>query len=688
MGQPKFDVIEQLAISLLKRNSLSDLCWDIADAIGSLAGFEDSVVYLRKDDELVQVAAFGLKVGKDRTINQPLVIPLGQGIVGTVAVTGEPELVDDTSQDSRYIADCYEGRSELTVPVVYQDRVIAVLDSEHAKTHAYQPSHLEILQAMANVCASRIASAIEEEDNRIVRRQLAELNADLETRVNLRTRELAVAHETSSKERDRLRTVINSLQEGLIALSATYQIEFVSPFAAKLLGGSPDELVGRAIGDVFHLKNVTLPDGLAPMQFSQSSADATMICDNNVTREIRWNVGPFESVDGKKGGCLIAFQDVTERKAMAKRAELLDRMQSLGNLAGGIAHDFNNNLAAILASIDCLTGQGSGDNKALDVARKACRAASQLTEQLLTYSKGGEPVCKPTDIVQVLKTAASLSTSGSRVIVEWNLQPELPAAMLDSGQMTQVFSNIILNAVQAMPDGGKVFVSADHQRDRGIQVTVVDQGAGFAEEVIGRVFEPYFSEKNGGTGLGLTTCFFITQNHGGTITVENLPSGGAKVTVTLPTPECSPVIDSDEGRSEPAKPLTVLLMDDEELVRDGLQMLIHAVGHQVLLTSDGQQALDVVGQYKSSIDVALLDLTIRDGLGGEQIVSRLRQLKPGMKCVAMSGYSDSPAMARPSDFGFDGAIRKPFSRTELCLLLRNMVLISSDSAGTHANRQR
>ena len=677
MGQPKFDVIEQLAVSLLKRNSLKDLCWDIADAIGSLAGFEDSVVYLRKDDALVQVAAFGLKVGPERSINSPLRIPLGQGIVGTVAQTGVPELIGDTSKDSRYIADCYDGRSELTVPVVYQDRVIAVLDSEHAQVNAYQTEHLEILQAMAYVCASRIASAIEEEENRLVRSQLAELNADLETRVAQRTCELAAAHERSLKERDRLQTVIDSLQEGLIALSSSHLIEFVSPVAARLLGASASELVGRAISEVFRVEGVTIPDGLASIQWAGKSEEATLMCSSGQSREIRWSVSPFESVDGCKGGCVIAFQDVTEEKAMAQRAELLDRMQSLGILAGGIAHDFNNNLAAILTSIDCLSGGNKSEEKAVDVARKACRAASQLTEQLMTYAKGGEPVRKPTDIVQVLRTAAALATSGSRVKVDLDLEKDLPATMLDSGQMIQVFSNIILNAVQAMPDGGRILVSARMADDIGIQVTVVDQGAGFASEAISRVFEPYFSEKKQGTGLGLTTCFFITKNHGGTIEVSNRPSGGGQVTVTLPAPECSGVAVHPRSSPDKTSPLTILLMDDEELVRDGLGMLIRTIGHEVISTGDGQQAMDAARTHPSIIDVALLDLTVRDGLGGEQIVSRLKELIPAIKCVAMSGYSESPAMARPDEFGFDGVIRKPFSRSELCSLLHSVAPLTS-----------
>jgi len=235
LGQPKFDVIRQLAISLLRRNTLHDLCWEISAAIGSLPGFEDSVVYLLEDDCLVQTAAYGLKATPQRQIVNPLIIPRGKGIVGTVAATGVAELIFDTADDPRYIRDEYAGRAEITVPVIYQDRVMAVLDSEHAQPGAYTPQHLEILQAIADVCAPRIASAQVEQANTQVRRELETLNSELEERVRRRTAQLVTARDASEKQRDRLATVLNAIQDGLIVLNSERRIDLISPSAASLL---------------------------------------------------------------------------------------------------------------------------------------------------------------------------------------------------------------------------------------------------------------------------------------------------------------------------------------------------------------------------------------------------------------------------------------------------------------------
>ena len=673
LGQPKFDVIRQLAISLLKRNTLNDPCWEISTAIGSLPGFEDSVVYLVDGERLVQTAAYGLKATPQRHIVNPLIIPVGQGIVGTVAATGVAELIFDTAEDPRYIRDEYAGRAEISVPVTYQDRVIAVLDSEHAQPGAYTPQHLEILQAMANVCAPRIASAQVEEANAQVRRELETLNSELEERVQRRTAQLVAARDTSEKQRDRLKTVLNAIQDGLIVLNRDRCIDLISPSAARLLNVSLEDALGTRVERVLQMEGLTnLVDTIDRLKATDQTEDATLVRSDGTTRDIRWHVGAMGADD-----VVVVISDVTEYKYLARQTQQLDRMQSLGVLAGGIAHDFNNNLAAIDASLACIAAvPESPEHRAIDIASQASAAAAQLTKQLMTYARGGKPVRRPTELQELLDLAVDLATSGSPVTVEADIASGLPAVDVDAGQMTQVFSNIILNAVQALGDGGRIQITATgcagaSEDERGVRITITDNGPGFSRGDLSRVFEPYYSTRDDGHGLGLTTCYFVVDSHGGRIEAANSPSGGGQITIWLPVTTATALPVDDDGPLPAACPMTILLLDDERVVRSGVTMMLELDQHKVIATATGEDAL-AAARDSERVDVALLDLTVRGGLGGLEIVEALKQQHPAVCCVAMSGYSDRDVMSEPEQFGFDAVLPKPFRRAQICELISQL----------------
>lgn len=681
MGQPKFDVIRQLAISLLKRNTLHDLCWEIAHAIGSLPGFEDSVVYLLKDGSLVQTAAYGQKATPERHIVNPLAIPVGAGIVGHVAATGKPQLIDDTAADPRYIRDEYAGRSELSVPVIYQDRVIAVLDSEHALPGAYTQQHLEILEAMANVCAPRIASAQVEESNAKVREELQQLNSQLEERVQRRTAQLEAARDTSETQRDRLRTVLNSIQNGLIVLDNNRDVSLLSPSAAGLLCVDPQNVMGVKIDTILRLQEAeNVQTGIDRLIRSGRTEDATLVLPNDSIREIRWNVSALDNDE-----CVIVLSDVTDHRLLTRQTQQLDRMQSLGVLAGGIAHDFNNNLAAIEASLACIHPvAGSTDERAIDVARQASTAAAQLTKQLMTYAKGGQPVRAACELSGMLDLAIDLATSGSRTEVECRIDKDLPPVNVDSGQMTQVFSNVILNAVQAMPGGGVIRIAATKEtkseaanglsrKGQFVRISISDQGPGFDEGELPRVFEPYYSKRSDGHGLGLTTCFFVVDSHGGHIDANNTRSGGAVITILLPVAHGPASVPLTESKTTSARPRTILVLDDEEVVRSSVTMMLQMEGHTVISAATGEQALQFVAEKDcTDVEIALLDLTVRGGSGGLEIVSQLQSGPHRIFCIAMSGYSDRHVMSEPERFGFQGVLPKPFTREQICRLINDV----------------
>ncbi|MFY9253239.1 MAG: response regulator [Fuerstiella sp.] len=263
----------------------------------------------------------------------------------------------------------------------------------------------------------------------------------------------------------------------------------------------------------------------------------------------------------------------------------------------------------------------------------------------------------------------------------------LPLVLVDPGQMTQVFNNIILNAVQsALPQTeptvvitvdevssaeadqypGKPNLEAEHSL---IRVVISDDGPGFAPGILGRVFEPYFSASPNGSGLGLTSSFFIVRNRQGDIRAANSADGGAKVTVLIPSIATNPAAPPMPALNASKQQYRVLLLDDEDLVRDSIAMLLKSLGHDVVETRNGDETLTKMREEtlnsSSRCQVALLDLTMRYGRGGAEVVEELKQLLPEIICVAISGYSDCPVMAQPQKFGFHAVLTKPFSRKEL-----------------------
>lgn len=659
----RFKIVREFAVNLLKKNTLSDLCWVIANAIGQLPGFEDSVVYLKQNNRLVQVAAFGVKAAKQGVV-EPLSLPIGSGIVGTVATTGVAEIVNDTTMDPRYIPDCYPGRSELTVPVVYQGEVIAILDSEHGRRNAYSTQHLEILQAMADVCASRIASAIVEEQNKAAAVELSELNSRLEARVEQRTSELANVAKTAESQRRRLETILNVLQDGLLLLNARMEVVMASPSAYRILE-TTQVLEGLPVDQVLKFKANKSPlISLIKEQKSADEQDSILVCHNQLEKEIQLNVAPL-TLDGRQeNGTVVTFRDVTRQNFLHRQNDQLARMKSLGILAGGIAHDFNNNLAAILASLEFLEkGKNGQDAQALSIARTACKNSALLTKQFMGYAKGGDPVRKPASLRELIGTATSLTSLENRTTLALDIPETLPSVMVDPGQLIQVFSNIFLNSIQAIGGGGQITVQARLLNESSIETSISDTGPGFAEESLERVFEPYFTSRDSGTGLGLTNCYFIVRKHGGEITATNLPDGGALLRFTLPVTDRDPIESTVSKNAKHAEALRILLLDDDALVQRSVSMMLQKDGHYVDIASDGDELLDLIADQKSPFDIALLDLQVPNGQGGESIIDDLKS-QLAIPCVAISGYSDSASLANPKEHGFDAGIHKPFSLSE------------------------
>jgi PAS domain S-box-containing protein len=383
-------------------------------------------------------------------------------------------------------------------------------------------------------------------------------------------------------------------------------------------------------------------------------------------------------------------RDMSDRKRLESELLRSEKLRSLGVMAGGIAHDFNNILTAILGNISLVrtTLEPDGPSTELLVeAEKASLSARDLTRQLLTFSRGGDPVRKLFKPGTLIRESAALALRGRATAREISIAEDLRPVEADEGQLGQVLSNLIINASQAMQGEGTVIITADNRHVREAEVptlspgeyvviAVTDRGTGIPEQHRSRVFDPYFTTKAEGRGLGLAISYSIVANHGGAITLASEVGRGTTFTVYLPVasgaPPTPPPSEPDLVRGTGR----VLIMDDEAMVRDIAGKIIGELGYQVAFARDGQEALDVWQKARAEgqpFDVVLMDLTIPGGMGGQQAIRELLAIDPGAKAVVSSGYSQDPIMANHREYGFCDVIAKPYSVVDMSRTLAAVV---------------
>jgi two-component system, cell cycle sensor histidine kinase and response regulator CckA len=382
-------------------------------------------------------------------------------------------------------------------------------------------------------------------------------------------------------------------------------------------------------------------------------------------------------------------RDITERKkAEEKRLQMdqqmqhMQKLESLGVLAGGIAHDFNNLLTAIVGNVSLVkmaTRSGTDEYEWLDEAEKISLQARGLTAQLLTFSKGGKPVRSLIALEPVMRECASLALRGTSVRSDIQIAGDLWPVEADSVQIAQVLNNLLINAHQAMPNGGQVAVAAGNhllgagedpllKEGRYVRITVEDHGSGISEKDLPRIFEPYFTTKETGTGLGLAVVYSIIKNHHGHISVQSKLGVGTVFTILLPASERPLAAQAVAETAPSSRTRRILVMDDEEVVRKILDRVLRKLGYAVQCVGDGEAALqayqEAAGQAQS-FDLVIMDLTIPGGVGGKEAIRRLLQFDPQAKAIVSSGYSDDPVMGQYKAYGFQAVVSKPYTMEQL-----------------------
>jgi len=469
-------------------------------------------------------------------------------------------------------------------------------------------------------------------------------------------------------------------------------ITYVSPQAETMLGYKPEEMIGRKLTDFISEEEVEKLDAILEDNFKNPRP--IRLLENKMSHKngnkiiVETNAVPFFDQDGNLAGYRGVNRDITKRKMADEELQKAQKLTSIGTLAGGIAHDFNNILMGIFGNIELARLSLTPEHDAYSFLMKACAAldrATKLTRQLLTFARGGDPLLEAVDLREVVRTSVEFNLTGSNIKAIFNLPDDLWQVKADRGQIDQVIANLVINAKQSMPQGGNIYIKAVNIENlhestipklsgKFVKLTIRDQGTGISPRHIDRIFDPYFTTKQAGSGLGLATVHGIIKKHGGLISVESSQEKGTTFTIFLPAETNNPesVQVSKERIQREERNVTgrgsILIMDDEAMVREVAGAMVQKFGYRYAYAADGREAL---AKYKAAMkngipfDVVIMDLTIPGGMGGKEAAAKLLEMDPHAVIIVASGYSTDPVMAHYSKYGFSGRVAKPFDISEL-----------------------
>ncbi|MEW6116569.1 MAG: PAS domain S-box protein [Nitrospirota bacterium] len=483
-----------------------------------------------------------------------------------------------------------------------------------------------------------------------------------------------------------LASIIQTIPEAVCSIDLEGTIRSWNEGAERMLGYSADEVLGKPIA-------LIIPEDMvqSEMDHCLNTLNARGFLTGYETIRISKQGRPvpvemtavvLRDKEGAITGYASIMRDITERKRLEEEHLKTEKLESLSILAGGIAHDFNNLLTSILGNLSLAALYVMSDDKAHERLKEAERAslrAKDLTQQLLTFSKGGVPIKKIISLGTLIRESAGFALRGANVRCAFSIPEGLWTVSADEGQISQVIHNLVLNAQQAMPMGGTIKIEGKNTIIKDddkfplaagnyVKITVRDQGIGIPKEHLQNIFDPYFTTKQGGSGLGLATVYSIIRKHGGSIAVESEPGKGATFYLYLPAAtEAAAAPDGKERGAFTGKG-RVLVMDDEEIIRDVSGAMLRSMGYSVEYARDGEEAIDLYKRARASgdpFDVVVMDLTIPGGMGGKEAMARLREIDPAVKAIVSSGYSNDPVMAHYKEYGFAGMVIKPYRIQEL-----------------------
>jgi len=497
------------------------------------------------------------------------------------------------------------------------------------------------------------------------------------------------------KERDFNKSLLQASPTFFVAINAEGRTLMMNEMMLTTLGYAKEEVVGINYLETFvperDRERIAVVFKKMVKLHKPSMDQNSVLTRDGCERLVEWHNMPMFKENGEFDFFFGVGIDITERSRMEEELLKASKLESLGIMAGGIAHDFNNILTGILGNISLARMEMEPEEKAVDRMRdaeKAAMRAKNLTQQLLTFSRGGIPIKITASVQDFLKEVVDFALSGSNVTYKLAMRDKIWPVAADIGQISQVMDNLIINAAQAMPEGGTITISVENvtvgdrahiplKKGKYVKLSVSDHGIGIKEEHLAKVFDPFFTTKQKGSGLGLTSAYSIVKNHDGFITVDSELHQGTTFSIYLPA-SSGRVIKKEKGGKRDHIPRTgrILIIDDEEVVRDVAGRYVKHIGFQSDLADGGKRGIAL---YETALkkgcpyDAVLLDLTMPGGMGGKEVAKKIRALDRGTKIIASSGYSTDPIMSNFRKFGFNGALAKPYQISELSEVLERVI---------------
>ncbi|MFC1943434.1 PAS domain S-box protein [Chloroflexota bacterium] len=508
--------------------------------------------------------------------------------------------------------------------------------------------------------------------------------------------ERKLAEEAQRESHNQFETLLNSMGDAVFSVKMPERvIEWVND-GFKVFGYDADECIGKTTRFLYSCESEFLDFG-NKLKKAMVAEEQIFYAEQLLIRK-NGEVFPAEVTvtlhreKGKVDSITSIVRDMTEHKRLEEEQQKVERLESVGTLAGGIAHDFNNLLTGILGNISLaerhIEPKGKAAERLLE-AKKASLRARDLTQQMLTFARGGAPIKKTVSMAELFEGLVAFVLGGSNVKCEFSLPDDLWPVDVDEGQMNQAITNLVINADEAMPQGGLLNIVAKNTVIRGktvlplpegkyVEITMQDFGFGIAEEHLDRIFEPYFTTKQKGSGLGLATTYSIIKKHDGYITVKSELRAGTTFNIYLPASK-KPL--PKRKRKESMQPAflgqgKILVMDDDKAITEMLSNMLSEGGYEVEVTRDGEEAIERYAKAKESgqpFDAVILDITIPGGMGGEEAIKKLLEIDPNVKAIVSSGYANAPIMAKFREYGFSAVATKPYSTGELERTLRRIL---------------
>ncbi|MCX7677616.1 MAG: PAS domain S-box protein [Spirochaetes bacterium] len=516
------------------------------------------------------------------------------------------------------------------------------------------------------------------------------------------------AREELAREKERLAVTLASIGDGVITTDTEGKVVLINRVAEELTGWKMSEALGKPLEEVFVIVNErTRKPCENPVQKVIESGGivglanhTVLIAKDGTERLIADSGAPIRDELGNIHGVVLVFRDITEIAKLEEELRKAQKLESIGTLAGGIAHDFNNLLTSIMGSLSLIKMKIDSSSEVynfLQDAEHAARQAKELTQQLLTFSKGGAPVKKTVQLSGLLQDICSFSTRGSNVKCEYEIAGDLWPIDVDMGQFSQVINNMLINALQAMPQGGVVKVVAENyvkEEDKGdilkqsdgkksilpagryVKIQIIDHGVGIPSDILPKIFDPYFTTKEKGSGLGLAIAYSVIARHDGMIDVESEVGKGSCFSIYLPASSSSVVNENANIGIALKGEGNILLMDDDENILHVTSKMLRQLGYRVDIARNGEDAVAKFLKAKSEgkgFDVVIMDLTVPGGMGGKECIMKLREIDPNLKALVSSGYSNDPVMSDFASYGFKGILMKPYRIEDLSAILQRVM---------------